>query len=224
MRMATMHHRPEQTLLHRIVEDHYPALAEQMSCEGRALPDYVGSEFDGFLLRGRLEHGFLRERCDSCHAERLVAFLCKRRGFCPSCGTPRMAEASALLVDEVFPQRPVAPPFAVACYYAAVLSFPYPLRFLIASRPEVMGKMQDSYSWIRMTFISVSAGNGLKRATEERALVPEVFNPSFHHCVFHRVCIVNPDLALVVDSIKDGIMGDAPVTIHIEKNEISSLG
>jgi hypothetical protein len=41
------------------------------------------------------------------HAEHLVAFSCKKRGFCPSCGARRMAESAALLVDEVFPEQPV---------------------------------------------------------------------------------------------------------------------
>ena len=40
-----------------------------------------------------------------------------------------MAESAALLVDEVFPEQPVR---------QWVLSVPYPLRFLFASRPEVM--------------------------------------------------------------------------------------
>ena len=30
-----------------------------------------------------MEHAFLRVRCAGCHAERLVAFSCKRRGFYP---------------------------------------------------------------------------------------------------------------------------------------------
>ncbi|MSQ67521.1 MAG: hypothetical protein EXR83_04920 [Gammaproteobacteria bacterium] len=30
-----------------------------------------------------VEHAFLRVRCAGCHAERLVAFSCKRRGFYP---------------------------------------------------------------------------------------------------------------------------------------------
>lgn len=61
-----------------------------------------------------------------------VAFSCKRRGFCGSCGARRMAESAALLVDEVFPAQPVR---------QWVLSFPYPLRFLFASRPAVMSKV-----------------------------------------------------------------------------------
>ncbi len=59
-----------------------------------------------------------------------VAFSCKRRGFCPSCGARRMAESAALLVDEVLPEQPMR---------QWVLSFPFQLRFLFASRPEIMG-------------------------------------------------------------------------------------
>jgi len=41
-----------------------------------------------------------------------------------------MAESAALLVDEAFPEQPVR---------QWVLSVSYPLRFLFASRPEIMG-------------------------------------------------------------------------------------
>ena len=43
-----------------------------------------------------------------------------------------MAESAALLVDEVFPEQPVR---------QWVLSFPYPLRFVFASRPAIMGRV-----------------------------------------------------------------------------------
>ena len=36
---------------------------------GKELPGYVQREFEEFLQCGRLEHGFLRVRCESCHAE-----------------------------------------------------------------------------------------------------------------------------------------------------------
>ncbi len=90
-------------------------------------------------------HGFLRVHCQDCRAERLVAFSCKRRGFCPSCGARRMAESAALLVDEVLPRLPMRQLTPrMACSRAMqeqlprVLSFPFQLRFLFASRPEVM--------------------------------------------------------------------------------------
>ena len=43
-----------------------------------------------------------------------------------------MVEASALLVDAVLPEQPIR---------QWVLSVPYPLRFLFASQPKVMGKV-----------------------------------------------------------------------------------
>ena len=68
-------HRPEQTLLYRLVEEYYPAfttyLAEQ---QGKELPGYVQREFEDCLKCGQLEQGFLRVRCESCYAEHLVAF------------------------------------------------------------------------------------------------------------------------------------------------------
>jgi len=122
-------HRPETTLLYRLVERHYPAF-RALRCEsGRPLPEYVEQEFEAYLKCGRLEHGFLRVRCEECHAEKLVEFSCKRRGFCPSCGARRMAEAAALLVDEVLPARPLR---------QWVLSLPYALRFLLATNPAAL--------------------------------------------------------------------------------------
>jgi hypothetical protein len=90
------------------------------------------------LLRSRdgshrvLEHGFMRVRCTECHREKFVAFSCKRRGCCPSCGARRMVESAALLVDQVLPAVPMR---------QWVLSVPFPLRFLFASDPV---SMEDS--------------------------------------------------------------------------------
>ena len=100
-------HRPEATLLYQLVEQHYPAFRELRSEAGRPLPEHVQEEFEAYLKCGRLEEGFLRVRCEHCHAEKLVAFSCKKRGLCPSCGGRRMAETAALLADEVLPERPL---------------------------------------------------------------------------------------------------------------------
>jgi len=77
-----------------------------------------------------------------------VGALGERRGFCPSCGARRMAESAALLVDEVLPHEPMRQLLPwMACSRAMqeqlprVLSFPFQLRFLFASRPELMGKV-----------------------------------------------------------------------------------
>ena len=121
--------RPETTLLFQITEEYWPEFQADLASHGRHLPAYVTKEFNEYLKCGRLEHGFLRVRCESCHDEKLVAFSCKRRGFCPSCGARGMADSAALLVDEVLPHQPMR---------QWVLSVPFPLRFLFASNPKAM--------------------------------------------------------------------------------------
>lgn len=146
-------HQPEQTLLYQLVEEHYPTLVDQLAHQGKSLPDHVHREFEAYLKCGRLEHGFLRVRCDKCHFERLVAFSCKKRGFCPSCGARRMAETAALLADEVFPDVPLR---------QWVISFPFPLRYLFAAHPQAMGKVLSIVYRAISTHLIHKAGFSLK--------------------------------------------------------------
>jgi ribosomal protein S27E len=104
---AYQRHRPEQTALYSIVSEHYPRFVQEIERAGGHLPGFVRQEFEDYLECGLLEHGFLRVKCDGCCHEHLVAFSCKRRGFCPSCGARRMVESAAHLVDHVFPEAPV---------------------------------------------------------------------------------------------------------------------
>ena len=69
-------HRPERTLLYQIVDEYYPAFKQHLESQDASLPGYVEQEFEDYLKCGRLEHGFLRVRCESCHADHLVAFSC----------------------------------------------------------------------------------------------------------------------------------------------------
>ena len=61
---------------------------------GLSMPEFIKAEFKAFLECGILAHGFLRLRCSECSHEKLVAFSCKRKGFCPSCAVLRMAETA----------------------------------------------------------------------------------------------------------------------------------
>jgi hypothetical protein len=78
-------HKPEETVLYPIVERHLPQFLNHLSENDSQLPRFVTQEFDDYLACGRLDHGFLRVKCDGCRHEHFVAFSCKRRGFCPSC-------------------------------------------------------------------------------------------------------------------------------------------
>jgi len=125
-------HQVEGALLYQLVDRYYPEFIEQLAAKGKELPLHVQKEFEAYLKCGRLEHGFLRVRCEDCHDERLVAFSCKCRGFCPSCGARRMVESAALLLEEVLPHQPMR---------QWVLSVPFPLRLLFAREPVIMGKV-----------------------------------------------------------------------------------
>lgn len=118
--------RPEEGVLYGIVQEHLDTFVAQVEAHtGTALPQFVQDEFDAFLECGILAHGFLRLRCPECAHEKRVAFSCKRRGFCPSCGAQRMVQSAAYLVDQIVPRVLVR---------QWVLSFTIPLRVLFAGR------------------------------------------------------------------------------------------
>jgi hypothetical protein len=57
-------HRPEQTTLYRLVQQHAASFIAQAEASTRAgLPRFIRDEFDAFLECGILAHGFLRLRC-----------------------------------------------------------------------------------------------------------------------------------------------------------------
>jgi hypothetical protein len=116
---------PASSVLHQIVQDHletFLARASQLR-DGDGLPAFVERAFRDFLRCGFLSGGFARFRCDGCTLDRLVAFSCKGRAVCPSCGGRRMAERAAHLVDHVIPDVPVR---------QWVLSLPHRLRYRLA--------------------------------------------------------------------------------------------
>jgi len=112
-------HEPEKTLLHEVVREQLEGFLASSSRREQPAPRFIEQELRGFLRCGVLAHGFLRLHCDDCGHDRLLAFSCKRRGFCPSCGGRRMADTAAHLVDRVLPEVPIR---------QWVLTLPYRLR------------------------------------------------------------------------------------------------
>ena len=66
-----------------------------------------------------------------------------------------MAESAALLVDEVLTEQPMR---------QWVLSFPYPLRLLLASRPAIMGRVLGIVYRVIATYLIRQAGFTRKMA------------------------------------------------------------
>ena len=83
----------------------------------------------------------------------VVAFSCKGRGFCPSCGGRRMSELAAHLVDRVIPRVPVR---------QWVLSLPFTLRYQLAFDAKLTSAVLDVF--IRSVFA------GLRRAAAREGI------------------------------------------------------
>jgi hypothetical protein len=118
-------HTPETSVLYRTVQAHLKTfLARTAGEEGRpGLPGFVRREFEAYLRCGILAHGFLRVRCERCGDTTVVAFSCRGRGFCPSCGGRRMSELAAHLVERVLPRVPIR---------QWVFTVPVPVRYQLA--------------------------------------------------------------------------------------------
>ena len=126
---ARLRREPERGVLHRILLAHLETFLARSRCHGRAgLPRFVERELYRYLQCGLLAFGFARVHCATCKRDDLVAFSCKGRGFCPSCGGRRMSASAAHLVDEVLPDVPVR---------QWVLSFPFRIRYLLAYDPKL---------------------------------------------------------------------------------------
>ena len=124
--------RPEETLLYKTIAGHLNTFIRQLAQEDRRLPSHVEKELFSYLDCGVLAYGFMRLKCGDCRSEQLVAFSCKKRGFCPSCGGKRMSETSTHLVEHIIPRVPIR---------QYVLSLPHPLRYWMASNKKLCGKV-----------------------------------------------------------------------------------
>jgi Putative transposase/Transposase zinc-binding domain len=151
---------PSETILYKVVQENVETFIQMAEVvpNRKGLPEYVKREFYEYLRCGILANGFLRVQCTECKHERLVAFSCRGRGFCPSCGGRRMCELAAFLVDEVFPHVPIR---------QVVLSFPFPIRFWMAKNPKLQSEI------LTITIRAVSGllrkkakAKGLKRKLE----------------------------------------------------------
>ena len=123
---------PERDLLYRVVQTYWPLFLQEQERTGKTIPIFIKDEFEKYLRCGIPEFGFVRTYCYGCQDSGVVAFSCKKRGFCPSCCARRMNDEAAHLVDYVLPAINMR---------QWVLSFPYKLRFQMAHSAELTGQI-----------------------------------------------------------------------------------
>src|SRR5215475_7240694 len=159
---AYMPRDPSQTLLYRVVAAHLETFLASLDADpgARGLPAYVERELYDYLQCGVLAHGFLRLSCDTCKHELLLAFSCKRRGFCPSCAGRRMAQTAAHLVKRVIPWVPTR---------QWVVSVPIPLRYWMSSSRDLTAHI---HTIIRTTIAQYYINQAVKRGVERQRVQP----------------------------------------------------
>jgi hypothetical protein len=104
--------------------------------EAGGLPKFVVSELDEFLKCGILEEGCLHLVCRSCGYSEVVAFSCKKRGFCPGCLGRRMSDTAVHLEERVLPAVPIR---------HWICSLPWGLRALLGYDRELCAKVVSAF-------------------------------------------------------------------------------
>jgi hypothetical protein len=119
--------RPEQSLLHQAVRLGWPEVVAAAEERG-GFPKRVREEVQRYLACGDLRRGFTLAKCDACRESVVIAFSCKTRGWCPSCGARRAHETSEHLLA-VLPG---------VTYRQWTLSVPFALRFTLVKEPKLL--------------------------------------------------------------------------------------
>src|SRR5919108_3003291 len=155
-------HDPSRTVLYKVIAEHLETFLASLDADpdAKGFPAYVQREFYDYLQCGILAYGFLRLGCDTCKHEMLLAFSCKRRGFCPSCAGRRMAQRAAHLVECVIPWVPTR---------QWVVSVPMPLRYWTASSPDLTAKV---HTIIRTTIAQYYVNQAVPGGAERHKVHP----------------------------------------------------
>ncbi len=211
---------PQKTILYQTIQKNYETflhLNTSTGCGLKSLPSYVHEEIHAYLRCGILAHGFSRLRCETCKEEQLIAFSCKKRGFCPSCGGKRMNEVAAHLVDSVLPHAPIR---------QWVLSLPFSVRYLLAYKPNLVTGVLSIYvraisTWIKkrarlegvtgktgaITFIQRFGGAINLNVHFHSLFLDGVYYGDGEKLKFHAVpAPTNEEIAVLVSMLKDRIL------------------
>src|SRR5215510_13662839 len=210
---------PSSTVLYNVIAEHLETFLASLDDDpdAKGLPDYVRREFYDYLQCDILAHGFLRLGCDNCQKEVLLAFSCKRRGFCASCADRRIAQTAAHLGDGVMPWVPTR---------QWVVSVPMPLRYWTAPSRDLTAQV---HSIIRTTIAQFYVNQAVKRGAERQKVQPGSVtfvqrfggalqrNVHYHLIVIEGVFLDRTDQGLKPRFLKGEPPSDADVAHVVQK-------
>jgi len=127
---------PSLGSLYQLLESHYETVKSVWEDRFERRYGFWRGLYDTAVARyfdcGLFESGFARVKCTKCPNEFLVAFSCKGRGLCPSCGAKRAAIFSEMLQHQILADAPHA---------QWVFSIPKMLRPYFLHHRELLGDM-----------------------------------------------------------------------------------
>ena len=170
-----------------------PRLRNRQGRVGRAIRAPVrvwGGHWDSAVATyqdcGLFESGFARVRCPSCKFEFLVAFSCRCRGLCPSCGAKRAAIFAELLQHRILADVPHA---------QWVFSIPKMLRPYFLYHRELLGDLARlAYETVREMMAAAVDGPDARPgmvAVIQTFSSSLKFNPHIHAIVTRGVFLSN---------------------------------
>ncbi len=159
------------TPLYRLVQDHLEdyLLELRLPKDRRPSPySCVEKGLRAFLECGIHRFGVVRFRCRKCEEDIFVAFSCRKRGLCPSCGAKRSAQTAAHALDHLLP---------AAAYRQWVLVLPKRLRYFIHRKPELEGEISRIFARVLDRHLKNEASSGspaqihfIQRITSDKEL------------------------------------------------------
>jgi hypothetical protein len=204
---------PSHTVLYQVIADHLETFLATLDADpmAKGLPEYVKEECYAYLQCGVLAHGFVRLGCDTCPHKMLLAFSCKRRGFCPSCAGRRMAQLAAHLVTQVIPWVPVR---------QWGVSVPIPLRYWMASSKDLTAAI---HTIIRRAISQYDVNAAVKRGMDRTKIQAGSLtcvqrfggsinvNVPYHFLFFEGVSVDRTDQGLTPRFVKVAPPSDADI-------------
>jgi len=182
------------------VRENLETFLAELRAEDRDLPRHVEREFREYLKCGQVGEGFARCVCQDCGDEFLVAFSCKRHGFCPPCLARRMSDTAAHLVDRVLPLVP---------YRQYVLAYPRRLRLAFARDRKAATEsgtifLREVFRWQRRE----ARARGTKRPLTGAVSVTQRYGSTANLNIHHHALL--PDGVFTVGASRDAGFVDLP--------------
>ena len=147
---------PERTVLYRVIFHHFERFLAEY--EGRFQKEYgyarpiVKEVVERYLDCGNPRSGFARIRCPDCHAEHLLTFSCKTRGFCPSCHAKRLEQWEEWMLETLLLDVP---------HRQVVFVIPKTLRIFFKFRRRLLGDLCRCAAKSLTVYFEALRGEGL---------------------------------------------------------------